>query len=147
MKGFTIAAFLLAIACMGLSAEETPPGGTAIPYNTVNKTMIPLKSRKVDGIFCVPWYLKDQRKDTVLDPEKARFRVATWEGAEVPLKVEALSSVPPGELTEKEKKMMADGFTHRLWVPKADKRFLDGNMLHSLPRGAVAMAQSWELDI
>lgn len=147
MKASIVAALLLAGTGIGFSSEEAPPGDIGIPYNTVNKTMIPLKSRKVDGIFCVPWYLKDERKDTTLDPEKARFRVATWEGTEVPLKVEALASVPPDELTEKEKTMMKGGFTHRMWVPKADKRFLDGSMLHSLPRGAVAMAQSLEFNI
>ncbi|RYD24148.1 MAG: hypothetical protein EOP87_26205 [Verrucomicrobiaceae bacterium] len=109
--------------------------------------MIPLKSRKVDGIFCVPWYLRDVRKDIVLNPEKARFRIATWEGAEVPLKIEALASVPQDDLSEKEKKMIGEGYTHRMWIPKADKRFVDGSMLHSLPRGVVDMAQSWQLDL
>jgi hypothetical protein len=113
-----------------------------IPYNSVNTTMIPLKSQKIKGVDCVAWYVRDTRKDTVLDPGKARFRIRTWEGAEVPLEIEALSSVPADQLTAEDKEVIKEnGFTHRMWIPKADKRFMDGDILHSLPHGSVDMGQ------
>lgn len=139
------AAFLLAGSPLPAAEGASDVG---IPYNSVNTTMIPLKSRKIKGVDSVAWYVRDTRKDAVLDPDKARFRIRTWEGAEVPLEIEALSSVPADELTGDDKELIKEnGFTHRMWIPKADKRFMDGDILHSLPHGSVVMEQGVTISV
>lgn len=137
----------LSVVLLGLAAgsvalaEEDRVG---IPYNFVNKSMLLLKSQKIDGVDCVPFYLK-ATKDGPLDPAKARFRIRTWDGEEQALQVMPLASVPAKQLTDLEKKMIEAGFTHRMWIPKGEKRFLDGSILHSLPKGSIDMRQELEV--
>ena len=120
-------------------AEDAPAG---LPYNRVNLMMKLLKSHRIKEVDCVAWYVKDSRKDHVLDPATAKFRVRTREGVEIPLEVEALNKVPADQLKDYEKKMIEDdGLTHRLWIPKNDKRMADGSIVHSLPKGVVSMVQ------
>lgn len=123
-----------------LAAED----GTAIPYNSVNKSMSFLKSQKVKGVDCVPWYVRHQ-KGAVLDPAKAKFRVRTWEGHEHVLEIEPLSKVPAEQLSEFEKELKAGGYTHRMWIPKGKKEFMDGDIVHSLPKGSIDMAQGMSI--
>lgn len=132
-------AALLSAALPRVLAEDE---GGGIPYNQVNLVMKVLTTRKIKDVDCVAWYVKDSRKDHVLDPAKANFRARTWEGVEIPLEIEALDKVPAGQLKDYEKKMIADdGLTHRLWIPKNDKRMVDGVIVHSLPKGAVSIVQ------
>lgn len=133
---------LLAAASLFFANSTFAEDGVAIPYNSVNTQMKILKSQNIKGVDCVSWFVKDQRKDKTLDTAKANFRIRTWEGVEYPLDIEALSSLPPAQMDEDVKKMMADGFTHRMWIPKGEKRYLDGDIVHSLPKGSVEMARS-----
>ena len=143
MKSALVVLFAAAFAAVGWSraADE----GRGIPYNSVNRTMSLLKSRKIGGKDCVPFYLRSRDEKEPLDPAKARFRVRTWEGDELSLKVEPLGSVPAGNRTELEKKMIEDGYTHRIWIPKGEKTFLDGSIVHSMPKGSVEMTQGFVL--
>jgi hypothetical protein len=131
------AAVFICVTHAGVAAED----GTRIPYNSVNKSMSILKSQKVKGVECVPWFIRNSKKGEVLDPDKARFRLRTWEGQEHILDIEPLIKVPAGQLTDLEKKLMADGYTYRLWIPKGKKEFMDGDLLHSLPKGSIEMSQ------
>jgi hypothetical protein len=115
--------------------------GVAIPYNSVNKSMGILKSQKVKGVECVPWYVRHSKKGEPLDVDKARFRVRTWEGQEHVLDIEPLSKIPKAQMTDQEKELLADGYTHRLWIPKGKKEFMDGDVVHSLPKGSIEMSQ------
>lgn len=120
-------------------AEDAPAG---LPYNRVNLMMKLLKSQRIKEVDCVAWYVKDSRKDHVLDPAEAKFRARTRDGAEIPLEIEALDKVPADQLKDYEKKMIEDdGLTHRLWIPKNDKRMADGSIVHSLPKGVVSMVR------
>lgn len=133
-----LTAVLLA-AMPQLLAEDA---AAVLPYNRVNLAMKLLKTHRIHNVDCVAWYVKDSRKDHVLDPAKANFRVRTWEGAEIALEIEALDKVPADQLRDYEKKMIADeGLTHRLWIPKNDKRMTDGGIIHSLPKGSVSIVQ------
>ena len=75
-------------------------------------------------------------------PAEADFRIVTSGGKVVKLKCETVDQVPAGELSEAVEKMKKkDGYTHVLWMPKDVKEYLDGSILHSLPKGAVSMSQ------
>lgn len=124
----------------GLKAEES-----TIPYNAVNKAMIPLKSRKVDGTDCVPFYLKMKGKDQTLDAEEAQFRIRDTDGREEPLRVDLLAEVPVDQRSKFEKKMLEDGYTHILWVPKGAKHYRDGCLASNLPKGSIEMSQGMTL--
>lgn len=133
------AAALLLLAGPPAHAEGPEVG---LPYNQVNLAMKLLKSKPVQGVACVAWYVKDNREGQVLDPAQAKFRVRTVDGAEVALEIEALRSIPAEQLSDVEKKLIADaGPTHRLWIPKNDKRFKDGQLVHSMAKGSVSIVQ------
>ncbi|MEK7951438.1 hypothetical protein [Luteolibacter soli] len=121
----------------GLRAEEEK----GIPYNSVDKTMALLDGRKMDGVECVPFFVRTDEGQPTLLPADANFRIVTWDGETVKLKCEPLDQVPAGELPEIEETMKKDGFTHVLWMPKGVKAYLDGSILHSLPKGTVRMSQ------
>lgn len=128
--------FLLS-ACLPVAGEEA----SKLPYNVVNRTMLLLKTSEIDGKNCVPFYKRAKEGHPRLDPEKANIRIRTWDGEEIPLKC-----VPIGELTEAQRpsqhdKMIEDGYTHVLWLPKGEKAFMDGHLVHSLPKGALEMVQ------
>jgi hypothetical protein len=141
MKTHTL---LLAAAIMiigtshALRADEA---GSSIPYNSVNRIMTVLKSQKVDGVDCVPFYVKSELKDVPVSAKKANFRIRTWDGESEPLKLTLLSEVPEEKRTEIEKKLAGEGYTHVLWIPKGVKRFLDGNLVHDMPKGSISMKQ------
>jgi hypothetical protein len=116
-----------------------------IPYNTVNLTMKALKSQKVDGVECVPFYTKTAIKGETLDAAKANFRIRTWDGEIVRLKVTLLSEIPEKDRTDFEKEMIADGYTHIQWIPKNEKKYLDGSLLHDLPKGSIEMVQGMSI--
>ena len=131
------AAILLGLSQV-LRADE--PGST-IPYNSVNRMMTVLKSQNIDGVDCVPFYLKSELKDVPLSAKKANFRIRTWDGESEPLKLTLLSDVPEGKRSDIEKKLAAEGYTHTLWIPKGVKRFLDGDLVHDMPKGSIIMTQ------
>jgi hypothetical protein len=138
MKANVILTCLLLILSSGLRAEEE---GQAIPYNSVNAAMKLLEGRKMDGVECVPFFVRTPEGQPTLASEEANFRIVTWDGETVKLKCEPLDQVPAGELPEIGEKMKKDGYTHVLWVPKDVKAYLDGSMYHSLPKGGVTMSQ------
>ena len=122
----------------GLYGEDERLG---IPYNTVNLAMKALKSQKVDGADCVPFYLRSANKGEKLDVAKAKFRIRTWDGEIVLLKVSLLSDIPAEERTDFEKEMIEEGYTHVQWIPKNEKKYMDGSLIHDLPKGSVEMVQ------
>jgi hypothetical protein len=135
---FLLIAAASALVPSGLRAENERQG---IPYNTVNLTMKVLKSQKVDGVECVPFYTKTAIKGATLDVAKANFRIRTWDGEIVRLKVTLLSEIPEKDRTDLEKEMIEDGYTHIQWIPKNEKKYLDGSLLHDLPKGSIEMVQ------
>ncbi|MCB1131944.1 MAG: hypothetical protein KDN05_12500 [Verrucomicrobiae bacterium] len=136
MKPAVAALVVFLSAQTGFSAEEK-----GIPYNTINLSMKVLKSEKVDGQKCVPWYVKSKKDGVPLDPDKARFRVRTWDGDEHPLKIEPLAGIPKDRLSDADKKRMDEGYTHLLWIPKSKKEFMDGDIVHSFGKDSVEMVQ------
>jgi hypothetical protein len=136
-KALLIAATMALVPSV-LRGEDERQG---IPYNTVNLTMKALKSQKVDGVECVPFYTKSAIKGETLDAAKANFRIRTWDGEIVRLKVTLLSEIPEKDRTDFEKKMIEDGYTHIQWIPKDEKTYLDGSLLHDLPKGSIEMVQ------
>ncbi|MBN8458904.1 MAG: hypothetical protein J0M04_13805 [Verrucomicrobia bacterium] len=140
MKTSTLA-FALSIivgATFSLQAEEA---GSAIPYNSVNRTMTMLKSQKVDGVDCVPFYLKSTREGEPLDAKKAKFHIRTWDGEMHLLKLTLLSEIPADKRTDIEKQLAKQAYTHILWIPKDVKQYLDGDLVHNLPKGSIDMTQ------
>ncbi|MBN8458258.1 MAG: hypothetical protein J0M04_10520 [Verrucomicrobia bacterium] len=132
----------MAIMITGSShALRADEAGSSIPYNSVNRTMEVLQSQKVDGVDCVPFYIKSQLKGVPVSAKKANFRIRTWDGESEPLKLTLLSEIPEEKRTEIEKKLAGDGYTHVLWIPKGVKRFLDGNLVHDMPKGSITMTQ------
>jgi hypothetical protein len=131
------AVILLCVTNPSIAAED----GVSIPYNSVNKSMGIHKSQKVKGVECVPWYVRHSNKEEPLDVDKARFRVRTWEGQEHVLDIEPLSKIPEALMTDQEKELLADGYTHRSWIPKGKMEFMDGDVVHSLPKGSIEMSQ------
>lgn len=138
MKTNLLLTCLLLVLSPGLRAEEE---GKGIPYNSVNMTMKILEGRKMDGVECIPFFVRTAEGQPTLVPAEANFRIVTWDGETVKLKCEPLDQVPAGELPEIGEKMKKDGYTHVLWVPKDVKAYLDGSMHHSLPKGTVRMSQ------
>lgn len=134
---------LFALALLSATLPAAAAGEVSeIPYNKVNLAMKFLKSEKINGVECVPWYLKSAKPGTTLDVAKANFRVRTWDGEEIPLTVEALASIPEDKLTDFEKSVKKDdGVTHRMWLPKNMKKYMDGTLVNSLPKGSVEMGQ------
>jgi hypothetical protein len=129
---------VLSLARAAFAAE----GGSGIPYNAVNLSMKLLKSERINGVECVPWYVRSSDKGKVLDTANANFRIRTWDGEEIPLTFEALSSIPEEKLTEFERDMIKDeGMTHRLWIPKNVRKYVDGTIASSLPKGSIDMVQ------
>lgn len=133
-----LAALLIFGVSFELRADEEK---SSIPYNSLNQTMTLLKSQNVDGVECVPFYLKSAKKDEPLDVKQANFRIKTWEGENVSLKANLLSEIPEEKRTNFEKKVVGEGYTHVLWIPKAVKQYLDGDVLHDLPKGSINMTQ------
>ncbi len=113
--------------------------GGSLPYNFINQAAANLERSKVDGVDCIPLYVKSKEEGIVLDPKKARFRVQTKDAKDELLKVEMLTDIPEGERSEFEKNLMKKGFTYRLWLPVNKESFIDGSIVHSLPKGTVEM--------
>jgi len=142
MKANVFLTCFLLVLSPSLRAEEE---GQAIPYNSVNTTMKLLEGRKMDGVECIPFFVRTLEGQPTLVPEDANFRIVTWDGETVKLKCESLDQVPAGELPEIGKTMKKDGYTHVLWVPKDVKAYLDGAIYHSLSKGAVTISQGLAL--
>ncbi len=120
-----------------LSASEE----SVISYEFVGKTMALFDGKKIEGVECIPFYPK--RKDgKPFDPGEARIRLRSWDGEELPLISEAFSALPPEKLTEADKLMAAKGFTHRVWIPKNHKKFVDGGIVHNQGKGSMEMAHA-----
>ena len=100
-----------------------------------------LKTQKVDGVECVPFYLKSTKAGEPLDAKKADFHIRTWDGDKQPLKLTLLSEIPADKRTDIEKKVAEKGYTHILWIPKGVKQYLDGDLVHNLPKGSIDMTQ------
>ena len=128
---------LLAASPRTFAAEE--PAST--PYKQVDRVMLALKSQKIHGVDCVPWFVRSDLKDAPIDPKKANFRIVTKDGKEHPLDIDLLSSVPKEQLDAVHRSMIEEGYTHRLWIPKGVKEYQDAKIVHSLPKGTVAMSQ------
>jgi hypothetical protein len=138
LTNLLVIAATTALMPSGLRGEDERQG---IPYNTVNLTMKALKSQKVEGVECVPFYTKTTNNGAALDVAKANFRIRTWDGEIVRLKVTLLSEIPEKDRTDFEKEMIEDGYTHIQWIPKNEKKYLDGSLLHDLPKGSIEMVQ------
>src|SRR5688572_5044849 len=111
---------------------------SVISYNFVGRTMVLFEGRESDGVEWIPFYPK--RKDgKSFDPVEAKMRLRSKDGQELPLVCEAFSTLPPEGLTEADKAMAAKGFTHRVWIPKNHKKFLDGGIVHNLGKGSMEM--------
>lgn len=125
-------------SAFSLRAEEA---GSAIPYNSVNRTMTMLKSQKIDGVDCVPFYLKSTKEGDPLDAKKAEFHIRTWDGEKHLLKLTLLSDIPADKRTDVEKQLAEKAYTHILWIPKDVRQYLDGDLVHNLPKGSIDMTQ------
>lgn len=135
---FLLIAAAIALVPSGLRGEDA---GQGLAYNHVNRTMQVLESQKIDGADCVPFYLKPNKEGEKLDADKAKFRIRTKDGEIILLKVSLLSDIPVKDRTTIEKKMIENGYTHVQWIPKNEKKFVDGSLLHDLPKGSIEMAQ------
>lgn len=140
---FRVIAFIGSLSFPVHAAED----GGSMPYDSFNKVMRLFESKKIDGATCVPLFLKSNQAGVEIDPTKAKFRVNTSAGDDVILKVDKFSDVPAAELSEFERDLIKKGFTHRVWIPTNDKRFLGGSIMHSLPKGSVDFEQSRKLKI
>lgn len=129
----------LMLATASARGDEAKP--QKMPYNAVNLSMKVLKGVKIEGVECIPFYVKTEGKHPPLVPEEASFRIVTWDGEAVPLKCKPVDTIAAADRPEIHGKMVEDGFTHVLWIPKDVKAYLDGDIVHSLPKGAVSMMQ------
>ena len=111
--------------------------GTATPYDAINMAIAKVDAEKIDGSDCVALFLISEIKGVTFDPEKAKFRVRTADGDQHHLRCEDLSGIPDGEISELVKEMRKEGYTHRLWIPKDNEKYLGGTVLCSLPKGSA----------
>jgi len=133
MKSSSLLICLLALVPSLLIAEGS------LDYTMVNKVLKQFEAYKVDGMECVPHYIKPADAAKPVDITKGDYRLANDKGDVMRLKLEELAKVPEGERTEVDKKMIKDGYLYRLWIPKDQAKFLPGSLRHSLPNQSTSM--------
>ena len=121
-------------------------GGGSLPYNAVNKTLALVETKKIEGREFGAFYMKPKEGDKI-DLAKANFRIEAWDGDIIPLKCELLSDRLQGELSDKAKELLAQGYRYRIWIPRNWKELMDGTVRHSLPQGSVVMGTEYTLRI
>lgn len=133
MKASLSSVLLLAFLSSPLFADGS------LDYNVVNKVLKQFVSSTVDGMDCVPHYMKLKESAKSVDIARGDFRLANDKGDVMRLKLEELAKVPEAERTDLDKKMINDGFVYRLWIPKDLAKFLPGELRHSLPKQSLEM--------
>jgi hypothetical protein len=133
MKSPFLLICLLALAPSLLIADGS------LDYTAVNKVLKQFDAYKVDGMECVPHYIKPADAEKSLDISKGDYRLTNDNGDVMRLKIEELAKIPEGDRSEVDKKMIDDGYLYRLWIPKDQAKFLPGRLRHSLPQQSMKM--------
>jgi len=111
----------------------------SLDYTAVNKVLKHFNAFKVDGMECVPHYIKPADGAKPVDIAKGDHRLANDNGDVMRLKIEELAKIPKVDLSEVDKKMIKDGYLYRLWIPKDQAKFLPGSLRHSLPQKSMIL--------
>ncbi|MEO7298309.1 MAG: hypothetical protein ABI042_07000 [Verrucomicrobiota bacterium] len=109
------------------------------PYDELSVGMKPFKGVKKAGKTYVPFclMLRDEKARENID--LANFRLLTQSKEEFKLEIEKFSDLPKDQLTEMEKDLKKEGYTHRIWIPKDGAKFKGGSLVNSLPKGTVTI--------
>lgn len=125
------------IVSLGQAETGKNEASGSISYNAIRPLILAGEGTGIAGIECGALFVRNREKGVPLDPTKANFRLKTWEEEEFSLTCEALASVPDDPSTGLVKRMVGEGYTHRLWIPRAGDKFLDGEVIHALPGGSL----------
>ncbi|HVJ45859.1 MAG TPA: hypothetical protein VM511_05690 [Luteolibacter sp.] len=106
----------------------------SFPYDEFTKFSEKMPGEKIGDALVIAAYLKPRTAGEKIDLAVANFRIQMPDGKVVPLKCEQLPVVPEGVTNENDKKKIAVGFTHKLWIPKDPAKYAGAAMLNDLPK-------------
>ena len=99
---------------------QTGHGQEGIPYESIHKAMIFIKSKTIDGTKHAPFYIKSEKK---VDFKKANFRLEAKDGKRFKISSNILKNISVSELSHEDIEHLTNKFQIRIWIPKNLKKF------------------------
>ena len=116
---------------------QTGHGQEGIPYESIHKAMIFIKSKTIDGTKHAPFYIKSEKK---VDFKKANFRLESKSGKCFKISSNILKNISVSELSHEDIEHLTNKFQIRIWIPKDLKKFKGWLLKHDLENGSLDLS-------
>lgn len=130
MKKILLAAILTMLIQISHSQE-------GIPYESIHKAMILIKSKTINGTKYAPFYIKSEKK---VDFKKANFRLEAKDEKPFIVSSDILKNINISELSREDIDHLKKKYQIRIWIPKDIKKFKGWLLKHDLEKGSLDLS-------
>ena len=116
---------------------KTGYGQEGIPYESIHKAMIFIKSKTIDGTKHSPFYIKSEKE---VDFKKSNFRLESKGAKRFKISFDILKKISISELSHEDIEHLTNNFQIRIWIPKDLKKFRGYLLKHDLEKGSLDLS-------